>query len=86
MIQVCLLFKKCFVSKKIKCSDNLCHLEEFFTSEGVLLRELTKWHAAHFFQNGVDAELNQIIDSVKQQLQVLFGKNKMNDRLGKTLP
>lgn len=50
-------------------------MEEFFTSEGVLLRELTKWQAAHFFQNGIDAELNQIIDPVKQQLQVLFGKN-----------
>lgn len=61
-------------------------MEEFFTSKGVVLGELTKWHAAHFFQNGIDSELNQIIDPVKQQLQVLFGKNKMKDRLGKAFP
>lgn len=54
-------------------------MEKLFAGEWLLLGEPAKRHVTHFFQNGINTELDPIIDPIKQQFQVLFGGKKKSE-------
>ena len=50
-------------------SEYLCAFEEVFWGPGLLLWEFTQHGGAHLTQHRVDAELNDVVGSLHQQVE-----------------